>query len=196
YPPSAPFEEAGPTSSVWRAYLHESLIDDSDILRKQRGEVNILLVFAGLFSAVASTFITQSSDSMKPDYQEMSAKLLFDQINIQHALANGTSLDDITTSGTDPTSPFTTDWHASAINGLWLTSLILSLFAALFAILLDAWYCHYLSPIAGQPKVRARTRHLNYKGLIKSRLCTWISFLRVLLFFSLFIFVLGLIAFV
>ncbi|PBK80356.1 hypothetical protein ARMGADRAFT_949677, partial [Armillaria gallica] len=167
YPPSPPFEEAGPTSSVWRAYLDESLIDDTDILEKQRGEVNILLVFAGLFSAVVSTFITQSWDSLQPDYQEMSAVLLFDQINIQRALANGTSLDDITTSGTNPTAPFVPDPNAVFINGLWLMSIALSLATAFLAILVDAWYCHYVSPIAGQPKVRARTRHLRYKGLIK-----------------------------
>ncbi len=55
YPPSPPFEEAGPTSSVWRAYLHESLIDDSDTLRNQRGEVNILLVFMSNFSLICIT---------------------------------------------------------------------------------------------------------------------------------------------
>ncbi len=52
-----PFEEAGPTSSVWRAYLDESLIDDTDILEKQRGEVNILLVFVSSFSQIRVTFL-------------------------------------------------------------------------------------------------------------------------------------------
>ncbi|PBK80351.1 hypothetical protein ARMGADRAFT_860233, partial [Armillaria gallica] len=185
YPPSPPFEEAGPTSSVWRAYVHESLIDDGDTLRNQRGEVNILLVFAGPFSAAVSNFITASSNQLQPDYQKMSAFLLFDQTTIQRALANGTSLDDITTSGTDPTAPFTPQTSAVIVNWFWLISLTLSLVTAFFAILVDAWYCHYVSPIAGQPKVRARTQHLCYKGLIKSRLRTWISFLQLLLHFSL-----------
>ncbi|KAK0226808.1 hypothetical protein EDD85DRAFT_741942, partial [Armillaria nabsnona] len=192
YPPSPPFEEAGPTSSVWRAYLHESIIDDSDMLRNQRGELNILLVFAGLFSAVVSNFITTSSSDIQPDYQRMSAVLLFDQINIQRGLANGTSLDDIITSGTDPTAPFTPNPHAVMINGLWFTSLTLSLVTAFFAMLVDACYSHYLSPIPGQPKVRARTRHLRYKGLIKWRLPAFIGFLQRLLYFSLITFMSGL----
>ncbi len=122
----------------------------------------------------------------------MSALLLFDQINIQRALANGTSLDDITTSGTDPTAPFTPDPNTVFINGLWLVSLTLSLMTAFFAILVDAWYCHYLSPIVGEPKVRARTRHFRYKGLIKWRVRASISFLQLLLHFSLIIFFCGL----
>ncbi|KAK0432072.1 hypothetical protein EV421DRAFT_1924814, partial [Armillaria borealis] len=192
YPPSPPFEEAGPTSSVWQAYLHESIIDDSDTLRNQRGEVNIILVFAGLFSAVVSNFITTSSDNFQPDYQAMSAKLLFDQVNIQRGLANGISLDDIPTSGADPTLPFLPDPIPLAVNGLWWTSLTLSLVTAFFAILVDAWYCHYVSPIAGQPKVRAHIRHLRYRGLIKWRLRAYISFLQFLLHSSLITFLGGL----
>ncbi|PBK62047.1 hypothetical protein ARMSODRAFT_852668, partial [Armillaria solidipes] len=192
YPPSPPFEEAGPTSSVWRAYLHEGIINDSDTLRNKRGEVNILLVFARLFSAVVSNFITTSSDNLQPDYQKMSAFLLFDQVNIQRGLANGISLDDIPTSGADPTIPFLPDPIPLAVNRLWWTSLTLSLVTAFFAILVDAWYCHYVLPIAGQPKVRARIRHLRYRGLIKWCLCAYISFLQLLLHSSLITFLGGL----
>ncbi|KAK0432947.1 hypothetical protein EV421DRAFT_2063533, partial [Armillaria borealis] len=190
YPPSPPFKEAGPTSSVWRAYLDESRSYDTDRLQDQRGEVNILLVFAGLFSAVVSAFVVQSLNS-QPDYQKMSAVLLFDQINIQRALANGTSLDDITTSGIDPTAPFTPDTTDLVINGLWGTSLTLSLVTAFVAILVDAWYSYYVSPIPGQPEVRASTRHLRYKGLIKCHIRVCISFLQLLLHLSLMSFLLG-----
>ncbi|PBK85923.1 hypothetical protein ARMGADRAFT_871784, partial [Armillaria gallica] len=184
YPPSPPFEEAGPTSSVSHAYLDESLNYDTAMLQDQRGEVNILLVFVSSSSQIRVTFFNY--------YQEMSAVLLFDQINIQRALANGTSLADITTSGIDPTAAFTPDSGAVVIYAFWLASLTLSLATAFFAILVDALYCHYVSPIAGQPKVHARTQHLHYKGLIKSRLRTGISFLQLLFHLSLVSFVLGL----
>ncbi|KAK0486802.1 hypothetical protein EDD18DRAFT_1028807, partial [Armillaria luteobubalina] len=125
---------------VWQAYLNKSRDYDTNIVAEQRGEVNILLVFAGLFSAVVSNFITTSSDDIRLDYQKMSAMLLFDQINIQLALANGTSLEGIITSGTvNFASRFTPDPVVISINGLWLTSLTLSLVAALYAILVDGW---------------------------------------------------------
>ncbi|KAK0494290.1 hypothetical protein EDD18DRAFT_365480 [Armillaria luteobubalina] len=193
YAPSQPFEEAGPTSSVWRAYLDESLIYHADMLEKQRGQTNILLVFAGLFSAIVTAFIIQSSANLRPDYQKLSALLPFDQISIQRALANGTSLDRITTSGTDPTAPFAPKPLDSWINGLWFASLTTSLAAAFFVIIVDEWYGHYLSPVAGDPQVGVRTRLFRYKGLIDWRFGTFISFLPLMLRLSLGLFFFGLV---
>ncbi|KAK0486778.1 hypothetical protein EDD18DRAFT_1111005 [Armillaria luteobubalina] len=195
YAPSLPFEEAGPTSSVWCAYLDESQDCDRNMVEEQRGEVNILLVFmsgfsqAGLFSTVVSSFIISSLPKFQPDYQHMSACLLFDQINIQLALANGTSIDDITTSGIDLNAPFTPDPDDVFINGPWVTSLALSLMTAFFAIVVNAWYFQYTSPIPGQPKVYACTRHLHYKGLVKWNVQHSIGILQVLLHSSLITFV-------
>ncbi|PBK85911.1 hypothetical protein ARMGADRAFT_1035910 [Armillaria gallica] len=140
YALSQPFEEAGPTYSVWQAYLDESLIYHMDMLENQRGQMNILLFFAGLFLAIVTAFIIQSSANLWPDYQKLSALLLFDQINIQCALANSTSLDRITTSSADPTAPFSPKSLDLWINGLWFASLTLSLAAAFFAIIVDEWY--------------------------------------------------------
>ncbi len=122
----------------------------------------------------------------------MSAVLLFDQINIQRALANGTSLDRITTSGADPTAPFTPTHRDSVINGLWIASLILSLATAFFAILADEWYCHYLSPIPGNPRVRARIRHLRFTGVRDWHVSTLIDLLPLMLHLSLGMFFTGL----
>ncbi|KAK0481065.1 hypothetical protein EDD18DRAFT_1436505, partial [Armillaria luteobubalina] len=188
YAPNPPFEEAGPTSSVWRAYLNESRDYDTNLVAEQRGEMNILLVFAGLFSAVVTAFFLQPSAKLDPDYQKMVALLMFDEINIQRALANGTSLDNIITSNTDPTAPFTPDQNDILAYGFLLASLTLSLLTAFFAILIDGWYFHYLSPITGQLKVRARTRHLRYKGLIHWRVRASIILLQLLLSFSLVLF--------
>ncbi|KAK0429898.1 hypothetical protein EV421DRAFT_1684037, partial [Armillaria borealis] len=192
YAPSPPFKEAGPTSSVWRAYLDASL-NDTAMFGNHKDELNIILVFAGLFSAVATSFISQSSVNLQPNYQQISALLLFDQINIQRALANGTSLDHITTSGADPTAPFTPTFLDSVINGLWFTSLSMSLTVAFIAIIADQWYASYLSPISGNPKVRARVRHFRYNGLIHSNIRAIIDFLPTTLRTSLFLFFIGLV---
>ncbi len=140
-----------------------------------------------------SAFIAQSSGNLQPDYQQISALLLFDQINIQRALANGTSLDGITTSGADPTARFTPKPLDSRVNGLWFASLTLSLTTALFAVLADEWYCHYLSPVDGDPQVRSRTRQLRYTGLMEWRVSTLISLLPLMLHLSLLLFVVGLV---
>ncbi|KAK0190199.1 hypothetical protein F5146DRAFT_932314, partial [Armillaria mellea] len=192
---SQPFEEAGLMSSVWQAYSDESLIYHTDMLEKQRGQKNILLVFAGLFSVIVTAFIIQSSANLQPDYQKLAALLLFNQINIQRVLANGTSLDHITTSGADPTAPFSLKPLDSWINGLWFVSLTLSLTAAFFAIIVDEWYYHYLKPIAGDPQVVVHTQHFHYKGLIDWCFHTFIGFLPLLLCLSLVLFFFGLVLF-
>ncbi|KAK0226873.1 hypothetical protein EDD85DRAFT_777551, partial [Armillaria nabsnona] len=193
YAPDRPFEEAGPTSSIWQAYLDESVIYDRDICDAHRGETSILLVFAGLFSAVVSAFIVQSSANLQPNYQRLSALLAFDQINIQRAIANGTSLDTITTSGADPAVRFTPKLLDSLVNGLWFASLTLSLSYALLAVLADDCYSHYMSPVPGNPQDRSRTRHFRYEGLIVWPVGAFIRVLPLTLHLSLFLFFLGLV---
>ncbi len=72
-------------------------------------------------------------------------------------------------------------------------SLTLSLTTALFAVLADEWYCHYLSPVDGDPQVRSRTRQLRYTGLMEWRVSTLISLLPLMLHLSLLLFVVGLV---
>ncbi|KAK0209907.1 hypothetical protein IW262DRAFT_1242771, partial [Armillaria fumosa] len=188
-------EEAGPTSSIWEAYLDKSVIYDKEICDAHRGETSILLIFMsrGLFSAVVSAFIIQSSASLQPNYQKLSALLAFDQINIQCAIANGTPLDTVTTSGADPTAHFTLKLLDSWVNGLWFASLALSLSYALLAVLADDWYSHYLSPIHGKPQDHSRTRHFCYKGLVDWPVRAFIHVLPLMLHLSLFLFFLGLV---
>ncbi len=92
-----------------------------------------------------------------------------------------------------PSAPFTPDQIDWFINVLWFMSLTLSLVAAFFAILIDAWYCHYLSPISGQRQVRVLTRHVRYRGLIIWGVRFSITLLQFLLHTSLVTFLNGLV---
>ncbi len=212
YAPSEPFEEAGPTSSIWRAYLDESLIYDMDMLGNQRGQVNILLVFVSSFSRMHATSVelisligrTVLGDCGPPSlcnprqtfsktFRNYRHICYSNQNNIQRAIASGTPLDKIATIGTDPTARFTPKPLDLWVNGLWFASLTLSLATALFAMLADEWYCHYLSPVAGDPQVRSRTRQLRYTGLMEWRVTALINLLPLMLHLSLGLFFVGLV---
>ncbi|PBK85920.1 hypothetical protein ARMGADRAFT_865240, partial [Armillaria gallica] len=186
-------EEVEPTSSIWQAYLDESVIYDREIGDTHKGETNILFVFAGLFSMVVSTFIAQSSVNLQPNYQQLSVLLAFDQINIQQAIASGISLDSITTSGADPTAPFTPKCLDLWVNGLWFASVSLSLSYALLAVLADDWYGHYLSPVPGDPQDRSCTRQFRYEGLVDWPISAFIRILPLMLHLSLSLFFIGLV---
>ncbi|PBK88641.1 hypothetical protein ARMGADRAFT_1115982 [Armillaria gallica] len=48
------------------------------MLAEWQDTIDVLLVFAGLFSAVLMTFVVQTLQSMQPDYNQASAFLLLE----------------------------------------------------------------------------------------------------------------------
>ncbi|SJL04803.1 uncharacterized protein ARMOST_08174 [Armillaria ostoyae] len=195
YPEDAPNEEAAPAARVWRTYEDESRNHDANMVEESRDNVDVLLVFAGLFSAVVTTFVVQTSQSLQTDYAAMSASLLYESILIQRAIANGSSVNAIAASPLNPTIAFipaTTDvW----VNGLWFTSLFLSLTTALVAVLVKQWLHHYVALPSGTPRDRSFTRQFRYAGFEKWHVQVIIGLLPVLMHLALAIFLSGLVIF-
>ncbi|PBK95492.1 hypothetical protein ARMGADRAFT_1145748 [Armillaria gallica] len=61
FPEDKQQEEMGPTARVWRTYLEESAPFDIEMVEGWRDGLDVLLIFAGLFSAVVTTFVAQTS---------------------------------------------------------------------------------------------------------------------------------------
>ncbi|KAK0444316.1 hypothetical protein EV421DRAFT_1890530 [Armillaria borealis] len=87
----AQYEETGSNARVWRVYQEESAIHDGNMVEEARDHVDVLLVFAGLFSAIVTTFIVQTSQNLQTNYSQVSASLLLELVLIQHSIANGTT---------------------------------------------------------------------------------------------------------
>ncbi|KAK0200698.1 hypothetical protein DFS33DRAFT_1277070 [Desarmillaria ectypa] len=93
-------EEMSANGKFWRTYTDETLICDAEI--------------AGLFSAVLTTFVIQTSQNPRPDYTEVSASLLIELVGFQWA-ANISSA---------PSSPFYPSISFSTSPAdVWLNSL-------------------------------------------------------------------------
>ncbi|KAF9011579.1 hypothetical protein BDZ89DRAFT_899227, partial [Hymenopellis radicata] len=83
---------------------------------------------AGLFSAVVTTtFLVEAASNLQPNFTEISATLLFE---LQRAIVNGTSVDDIPASSFSPNSAFSTACGSS---------LVLNLMTALVSVLVKQW---------------------------------------------------------
>ncbi|EIM80213.1 uncharacterized protein STEHIDRAFT_68654, partial [Stereum hirsutum FP-91666 SS1] len=125
---------------VWRVYLDEAEIYDREMVDEWKDTVDTLLVFAGLFSAVVTTFVAQTSQSLQVDYTQTTASLLTELVALQRAAAQGLSPSVVPASALNAS---TQSAPASAIdravNGFWFTSLALSLSTALFCILVKQW---------------------------------------------------------
>ncbi|KAK0225048.1 hypothetical protein EDD85DRAFT_756193, partial [Armillaria nabsnona] len=195
YPEDAPFEEAAPAVRVWKTYKDESRNHDVNMVKESRDNVDVLLVFAGLFSAVVTTFVVQTSQSLQPNYAAMSASLLYESVLVQCAIADGSPVNTIASSPLNPTIAFVPATTDVWVNGLWFTSLFLSLMTALVAVLVKQWLHHYVALPSGTPRDRSFTRQFQYTGFNKWHVQVIIGLLPVLMHLALAIFFSGLVIF-
>lgn len=191
YPADEYGAEMGPTARVWRVYLEEAEQYDSEMIEGFKDTTDVLLVYAGLFSAVVTTFVVQSAQALQPNYQEIMTSLMAEMVQLQRAAANGTPIAEIPFSKLNPSSDTTSELDRW-INSLWFISLFLSLVVALLAVLIKEWLQHYISALSGTPRDRVLVRHFRFMGFINWKVPTIISVLPMLLHLALFLFLAGL----
>ncbi|KAH7096502.1 hypothetical protein BKA62DRAFT_833949 [Auriculariales sp. MPI-PUGE-AT-0066] len=183
YPPDRYGEELGRNARLFRIYHDRVTEKDEDLVQGWHETLNVLLVFAGLFSAVLTAFLIESSRQLQPDYTETTA------VAVLAVLAQLQGTNSSTSATVHHHFAPTTD--ARWINGLWFTSLMLALIVSLLAILVKQWLVQYTSLMrssAGDAKSWA-CRHF----ALRDGLSTWgiepfISGLAVLLHMALFLF--------
>ncbi|KAK7461058.1 hypothetical protein VKT23_008987 [Stygiomarasmius scandens] len=166
YPPDPIGGEVSDDARVWKVYLDEAERYDDEMLKGFQATIDTLLVFAALFSAVVTTFVIQTSQVLQPDYTQITAHLLLEQIQLLRAAGNVTAINEVPPSslGLESTSFSTTDlW----INGLFFASLSLSLAVALASVLVKQWLQYYNSPISGSTKDCALMRQSRFEGFSK-----------------------------
>ncbi|KAL0950788.1 hypothetical protein HGRIS_007554 [Hohenbuehelia grisea] len=154
YPEDPTYEELSENARVWRVYLDEVAEFDADMVEKASDGLDLLLVFAGLFSAVLTTFVAQTSQSLSTDHSAVATSLLKELVLIERATANGESVAGIPTSDTTSGPSRGDIW----VNGLWLVSLTLSLSTALLAVLVRQWLHQYTAVTSGTSRDRSLIR--------------------------------------
>ncbi|KAF8183039.1 hypothetical protein K438DRAFT_1499055, partial [Mycena galopus ATCC 62051] len=191
YAEDPPYKELEDEARVWHVYNDESAIFDNDMLIESGDSLDILLVFAGLFSGVLTTFVSQTSQALSPESTAISNSILLELVALQRAQTNGTSIDSIPAADLSFTPALSDLW----VNGLWFTSLALSLTTALFAVVAKQWLRQYLSIITGSACERATIRQFRYTGFDRWGVQLIIGLLPTILHLSLFLFLAGLVVF-
>ncbi|KAG6885410.1 hypothetical protein C0993_002143 [Termitomyces sp. T159_Od127] len=201
-------DEATENARVWNVYLDEAESYDMDMVQGFRNNIDGLLVFAALFSAVVTTFVAQTSQSLQPDNGKILVSLFYETNQLLRAAGNRTSVDAVPKAALVPGSRT----HSSTdiwVNGLFFTSLTLSLSTALLTVLAKQWIqvCTlfpiiattlnrngqaYSVVVSGSARTRALIRHFRFKGLIKYKLSEVIESLPLILHSSVAIFFIGL----
>ncbi|KAK0494578.1 hypothetical protein EDD18DRAFT_1077117, partial [Armillaria luteobubalina] len=195
YPEDATYEETAPNARVWRVHEDESRNHNANMVEESRDNVDVLLVFAGLFSAVVTTFVVQTLQSLQVDYAAMSASLLYESVLVQCTIANRSLVNSIAPSPLNPTIAFVPTTTDIWVNGFWFMSLFLSLTTALIAVLVKQWLHHYVALPSGTPRDRSLTHQFRYAGFQKWRVQVIIGLLPALMHLALAIFLVGLVIF-
>ncbi|KAG6834410.1 hypothetical protein H0H93_009795, partial [Arthromyces matolae] len=150
---------------------------------------------ASLFSAVVTTLVAQTSQVLQPDNTQIMASILFENNQLLRAAGNVTAINTVPKSTLSPGSVVHTTKDVW-VNGLFFTSLGLSLTTALLTVLVKQWLHAYSLFITGDAQRRAFITHLRSQGLKTWRLREIVEALPLILHGSVLLFFVGLVLYV
>ncbi|THG92936.1 hypothetical protein EW026_g8147 [Hermanssonia centrifuga] len=166
---------------------------DEGKVKDCKEDIDTLLVFAGLFSAVMTAFLIESYQLLLPSDTTTIIALLTQMTLQSQSYIIGSGFVNATISiPANPTTTFEPTLSAIRINALWFTSLIFSLITASFGILVKQWLREYLGVDYTSPRARLRARQFRYPGLAKWKVFEIAALLPLLLQLSLGLFFVGL----
>ncbi|CEL54613.1 alanyl-tRNA synthetase [Rhizoctonia solani AG-1 IB] len=180
-----PGEELSHDATIWKLYRNEAEEYDQELVKGRHASLDVLLLFAALFSAILTAFLIESKNLLQQDPADTATALLL--VIAQNQINGG--------SGTFLTndSPFSPTYAALWINGLWFAALALSLAAALIAMLSKEWLTAYTASRPRPAHTHALLRQARLDGLNNWWALHIIALLPTLLHLSLFLFALGLV---
>ncbi|KAJ7868126.1 hypothetical protein B0H13DRAFT_2202781 [Mycena leptocephala] len=184
-------DDEAAAAKLWAVYVSEADKYDRGLVEGWKSDMEGLLIFAALFSAILTAFIIESYKSLNPDSGDQTVHLLA-QISQQLAAASNGGTYPIT-----PSQSFTPTISSLICNGLWFISLGFSLACALIATFVQQWARDFLhkADIHSAPVIRARIFSYLYYGLRRFRMHTVVEIIPLLLHGSLLLFFSGLVAF-
>ncbi|KAJ7199784.1 hypothetical protein GGX14DRAFT_661171, partial [Mycena pura] len=174
---------------IWKLYMEVAQNFDKYLADLFNNDLDSLLIFAGLFSAILSAFLLEIRKGLQEDLQNITNNLL---------TANNLLLTALIHQQNSSISPFpsiatfvprlSTRW----INGLWFTSLVFSLVSALGASVAKGWVTQF-SSVSGSSWDDAALHCRRLRGVQRWRLAILIRALPVLLHIAFFLFGSGLV---
>ncbi|KAJ7573282.1 hypothetical protein C8J56DRAFT_524271 [Mycena floridula] len=173
-------------NAVWNKYIHEAGAFDKEMVHDWNLTMDVLLVFAALFSAILTAFIIEFYHLLQVDTQQMTVDLLRELVILTRNPNAASILPPLE-------AQFTPGRGAIWLNTLWFTSLTCSLGTAMAAILVKQWLQSYsLNLQIGTTQQYALRRQYRYNTLLRWHVPTIISILPMILQLSVLLFVFGL----
>ncbi|EJF63466.1 hypothetical protein DICSQDRAFT_168357 [Dichomitus squalens LYAD-421 SS1] len=192
-PKPASSDEPDQCGEDWERCARILAQHSDEMVQRWKSEIDMLLVFAGLFSAVLTAFNVQSYLLLQPDEQgEMLATLVAMSSQINGYTYSPPFLNATVKVPPGGNKPFTPPSYAIWLNSLWFSALICTLSASSVAITVRQWLHQYSSGLTGTSREVARLRQYRYENLTKWRVATIVTILPALLQLALILFLAGL----
>ncbi|KAH9038139.1 hypothetical protein EDB84DRAFT_1577455 [Lactarius hengduanensis] len=179
------------SAEIWSICLTHAEKFDRALVESWKGDMDGILIFSGLFSAVVSTFLVDSYKALQPDAGTATAILTAQAVELLARSVGEAAPTPPNLPSPNSHTPFL------IINALWFLSLVFSLACALSATLIQQWSRIYLQGTEERfiPHERARMRTYLQKGVQNFHLADMVDAIPMLLHISLFLFFGGLIVF-
>ncbi|KAG8941199.1 hypothetical protein FRC03_004746, partial [Tulasnella sp. 419] len=180
---SSPTEAVQNSAIFWDQYVKEAEVYDTEMVGGMNADLDTLLIFAGLFSAVNTAFIVESYQDLRPSSMERTNALL---LQIIQRMNNATFAEQ------EP--PFVASSTSVVVNQLFFASLSCSLLAAFGAVLGKQWLNEYQHTGKHRsPLARGMQRHKKFLGMESYHFDFIIQTLPTLLQISLVLFLVALV---
>ncbi|TFY54950.1 hypothetical protein EVJ58_g8557 [Rhodofomes roseus] len=177
---------------AWAFYVGHASKSRINFVESWNMQMDSLLLFAALFSAVVSALVSTTYPLLSPDSGDQSVRLLQE---ILLALQSNGSTGNITT-GAIP-SPnaraFAPQPYAVRVNAVWFASLVVSVSVSFLAILAKQWLFDISERLDPSPETCGRQHQYRFHNIRTWRLTAILASLPVLLHISLLLFFTGLI---
>ncbi|CAE6489857.1 unnamed protein product [Rhizoctonia solani] len=179
---------------VWKVYVKETDIWDAELVDGWNKSLDVILVFAALFSAVSSTFLIESSSKLQEDPNDVSATALLAISRILIPVNNNTL---VNSTAWEPSElsigeKFNPSRSVVIVNSLWFLSLGLSLATSFLAMLAKDWCYSFAAHRIGHPWDQAQRRQRKWMMIEKWKMQELILLLPSLIHLSLLLFAIGL----
>ncbi|KAG9084060.1 hypothetical protein FS749_005528 [Ceratobasidium sp. UAMH 11750] len=183
-----PGEELAPEGAIWQMYVEEAKEHDSELVESKNKNLDVMLLFAALFSAILTAFIIESKSLLEEDSGDLTVTMLLAIAQSQQRMEQGAP--QVRPPIERPS--FSASISARWINGLWFTALTLSLASALVAMLAKEWLTAFTASRPRPALAHALLHQERLQGLIRWRALHLVDFLPTMLHLSLLLFFLGL----
>ncbi|KAJ7833018.1 hypothetical protein B0H14DRAFT_2255962, partial [Mycena olivaceomarginata] len=169
---------------IWKLYMVQAKTFNDHLADSLNSDLDPLLIFAGLFSAILTAFLIEIRKGLQEDLQSITNNLIAILIQSQHNIA---------ASQIPVTSTFTPTLTSRWVNGLWFSSLTFSLISALGASIAKGWGTQFSSTIAGSSWGDAKLHCGRFRGLQRWHLHLIVQCLPIFIHIGFFLFSIGLV---